>query len=288
MGTGGDDFTLRVWDLQNDNEKSVHVFEEGHAQQIRCVSFSHNNEVIASGGYDKVILLWSVSAVKRLLHTLHHHTSSVECICFSRNDKLLCSGSWDYSAALWDTDNGSLLSTLKHHKSVVQCCSFSDFSNMLATGSWDYSIFVYDVTEESKLGDLIQSGSQIGEDLIVSNVKRLQRHESNIKCVQFSCRDLLASTSWDCTVCIWNALTGDCLHVLKGHEGFVQTCTFSTDGMILASAEDDGTVKVWSVKDGGLVKTLEAYTEEIHQLSFTPEGTLLASGPRHISVCLYY
>ena len=121
----------------------------------------------------------------------------------------------------------------------------------------------------------------------MTNKKRLRQHKSNIKCVTFSCNDLLASASWDCTVCIWDVLKGTLLHVLSDHEGFVHTCTFSPNGLIVASAADDDNVRMWSVENGSLIKTLKMYVAEVHQLAFTESGTLLSSGPKNIPLSIY-
>ena len=119
------------------------------------------------------------------------------------------------------------------------------------------------------------------------NMVILKKHTSNIKCLCFSINGLLASASWDCTICLWNPVECVCLFQLVGHDGYVQACTFSPDGLLLASASDDETVKVWDIEKGKCSKTLEAYTEEIHQLAFTKNGTLLSSGPEELSLAIF-
>ena len=119
------------------------------------------------------------------------------------------------------------------------------------------------------------------------NMVILKKHTSNIKYLCFSINGLLASASWDCTICLWNPVECVCLFQLVGHDGYVQACTFSPNGLLLASASDDETVKVWDIEKGKCSKTLEAHTEEIHQLAFTKNGTLLSSGPEELSLAIF-
>ena len=60
----------------------------------------------------------------------------------------------------------------------------------------------------------------------------------------------LASASWDNTVKVWDADTGQEVLTLKGHTYIVESVAFSPDGKRLASASDDGTVKVWDADTG--------------------------------------
>ena len=58
----------------------------------------------------------------------------------------------------------------------------------------------------------------------------------------------LASASWDRTVKVWDAASGQEYVTLKGHTRPADCVAFSPDGRCLASASDDCTVKVWDAR----------------------------------------
>ncbi len=57
----------------------------------------------------------------------------------------------------------------------------------------------------------------------------------------------IASGSWDKTVQIWDASTGNTLLTYRNHAGRVETVAWSPDGTRIASGNDDYEVHVWAV-----------------------------------------
>jgi serine/threonine protein kinase len=89
----------------------------------------------------------------------------------------------------------------------------------------------------------------------------------------------LASGSWDKTVKIWSAATGELQRTLTGHSGEVLSVAFSPDGRWLASGNSDNTVKIWSAATGELISTLTTgHSGGVTSVAFSPDGRWLASG----------
>ena len=65
---------------------------------------------------------------------------------------------------------------------------------------------------------------------------------------------LIASASWDKTVRLWRADTGECMQTLEGHGDFVTSAAFSPDGTLIASASYDRTVRLWRADTGECVQ----------------------------------
>jgi len=69
---------------------------------------------------------------------------------------------------------------------------------------------------------------------------------------------LLASTSYDRIVKLWNPTTSQEVQKLEGHTAFVTAVAFSPDGSLLASASNDQAVRLWNPTTGQEVQKLEA------------------------------
>ncbi len=56
----------------------------------------------------------------------------------------------------------------------------------------------------------------------------------------------IVTGSWDKTLKVWNAATGDlCLGPLTGHTDDVRSVAFSPDGTCIASGSFDQTIRIW-------------------------------------------
>lgn len=110
--------------------------------------------------------------------------------------------------------------------------------------------------------------------------KVLQGHSDAITCLQLddSLHDVpypvLMTGSWDRTIRIWNAETGACVSVLRGHTRGVRCIQF--DSAKLISGGMDSTLRIWSWRTGQCIRTLEGHRDSVISLSF--DKHILASG----------
>jgi WD40 repeat protein len=97
----------------------------------------------------------------------------------------------------------------------------------------------------------------------------------------------IATASWDKTVKLWNAETGQLIRTLAGHTEAVRTVAFSPDRQRLVSASDDKTIKIWNTETGELMRTLAGHTETVRTVAFSPDGQRIASASNDKTIKLW-
>ena len=102
---------------------------------------------------------------------------------------------------------------------------------------------------------------------------------SSVRSVAFSPDgNTIASGSWDYTIRLWNANTGENIRTLTGHTGSVTSVAFNPNGFTVASGSEDGTIRLWHATIGTHVRTLTGHTDWVTSVAFSPDGTTIASG----------
>ena len=85
----------------------------------------------------------------------------------------------------------------------------------------------------------------------------------------------LASGSYDNTIRLWDAVTGQLRQTLTGHTGIVNNIMFSPDGRTLASRSYDLTIRLWDTATGQ-VRQIFAGDHNLNNIAFSPDGQMLA------------
>jgi WD40 repeat protein len=77
---------------------------------------------------------------------------------------------------------------------------------------------------------------------------------------------------------LWDADTGNELHVLRGHTGYPLSCEFSPNGKEASTTSRvDRTTRVWNVKTGKERLVLSGHTDRPTAAHFAPDGRAFAS-----------
>ena len=115
---------------------------------------------------------------------------------------------------------------------------------------------------------------------ISPTIHQLVGHGDYVTSVQFSPDGLkLASGSFDKTLRIWDAVTGECEQTLEGHGRAVESVQFSPDGLKLASGSWDKTLRIWDAVTGECEQTLEGHGREVTSGNHTQLVTVLPTTP---------
>jgi len=132
-------------------------------------------------------------------------------------------------------------------------------------------------------------------DALTGDIRRvLEGHTLGVTCVDFSPDNTtLVSGSRDGSMRLWNATTGELLHVLNEQSGEIQSVAFNMDGTMLASATES-TVRLWNPVTGDVVFTFEGYTAgdsffggAMLAAAYSPDGVTLAGGAADSTISLW-
>jgi WD40 repeat protein len=108
--------------------------------------------------------------------------------------------------------------------------------------------------------------------------RALTGHDGEVFGVAFSPDGrLLATTSVDQTVWLWDLASGEHRRTLTGHDSVVYGVAFSPDGRLLATTSADGTARLWDPATGGHLRALTGHDGEVFGVAFSPDGRLLAT-----------
>jgi WD40 repeat protein len=99
---------------------------DGHNGAVTSLAFSRDGRILASGGEDKVIVLWDVRSGERPDRPLTGNPDSITSVAFSPDGTTLAAGSDDSTITLWDIGSGRPLGKpLTGHNVTVRSLAFS-------------------------------------------------------------------------------------------------------------------------------------------------------------------
>ncbi|KAF3205880.1 hypothetical protein TWF191_001582 [Orbilia oligospora] len=235
---------------------------EGHKSLVRCVTFSPNGKLLASGSHDNLLNLWDITGA--LLQTLHGHEDTVNGVAFSPNSRILASASDDMTSKLWDISTGAQLQTLGHGGRVIDVAFSPSNGEILASISNYETIKLWNTTTGTVLQ--ILEGRELGASIL-----RVAFSPNN--------GEILASASYGGEIKLWNTTTGALLQTFQGHEYPVHSLAFSSDkGEVLASASREGSIKFWDINTGALSRTLKGYQYNDTCVTLSSNTRIIACG----------
>ncbi|KAJ1473701.1 WD40-repeat-containing domain protein, partial [Baffinella frigidus] len=192
------DRTWKLWDASG----AELLCRKGHSDAVWAIAVS--GQRVATGGYDKNIVLWDTRTGEEARRLLGH-TSGISSLSFSPCGARLAR-SWDQSVRVWDLSSGGVLREIrKAHRSAVCSVSFFPDGQRLVSGGGGSEAKVWEI--------------EAPEALLT-----LKGHTAQVNAVVVSPDGLLIATgSADFTVKIWDAASGGEVACVRGHD-FLKEC----------------------------------------------------------------
>jgi WD40 repeat protein len=189
-----------------------------------------NSNYVATCSNDNTVKIWNVSSSSKwILIAKSNHLSSVDDLEWLDADTLASNG-WGYQIfKIWSLSTGQTKREIQINV-YVYCLKLLNTNIHLAAGHRNGDINIYKIND----GNLSSS---------------LKGHTSCVKDLVQISDDLLASSSEDYTVRIWNLTTNTCKFILTGHTKRVVGLKQITSS-ILASGSDDNKIILWDTSNG--------------------------------------
>jgi len=277
----------------------------GRAGMVKTVAFRPDGRLLAFGGADRKVHIWSVEDWKEV--GILPHPAEVRRIAFSPGGKLLAVGCQDGSVHIWDAEKRDRLRVLRGHAERLNSLAFSHDGTILATAAVDgVKLWKPGMGREMQLPEDAGVNMEVAfspvEPLLAArnedgNIALYDLRSKELRVIQtpgkamklaFSPDGLaLACAGDDDKLTILNVHTGALLRTMRGHSRNVWSVVFSPDGRLLASGSSDHAVKLWQVSTGALLRTLERHEGWVHAVAFSPDCRLLASGSNDKTVRIW-
>jgi WD40 repeat protein/uncharacterized caspase-like protein len=309
LATASKDTTAIIWSLPSLRQVHILMGHYGDLTKIEdtgwihAVSFSPDNRLLATGAWDKKVIIWDVKSGKPL-QTLKVD-GGVTSIAFSPNGDYLASGTWagHNKVIVWKISTWQKILTLEGHLGEITSLSFSPDSKLLASGSKDGTFHVWSMKEGislyektfGRLNDVYIAFHPDGKSMATGSsegvkfwqvgswkeVHFVEPTKARIKKMSFSKNGQWIAgvgadnhSSWY----IWNLSTGH-----KHPKNFAEisplrALALSRDNRWIATSSLENKITVWDLSSGLVRKKLDGHSRAVASLSFSPAGPWLASG----------
>jgi WD40 repeat protein len=237
------------------------------------IAFSSDGDFFAVCSKNTVIIY--ETSTGNIVRTLSESSSSLRDVAISPDNRIVVAVSdQDYTIKVWDLEEGSLIKEIGENVGAVTSVTFDPDNNFFVTGSiltdrviqfWDPETLELLHTSEKQPGYI--NSVQISDDgnKLIAAVRNyvkvwdlMTKQETlNLKGPQLEINKiaispdnrLVATANREGTIMIIDLNREEIVSILKGHEGWVQSVTFSPDGQNLYSGAEDKIVKVWDVSN---------------------------------------
>lgn len=227
-----EDNVVKLW---NPGTEYTEYALTGHSDEIKCLEFGPDGNILASGCSDNTTKLWDTRS-GTLLNTVHSE-GLVDRLCFSPDGKLLAISSWDDTLKLWSVVSGKEIATIELDHTRTTNPSFSPDSKTLAVAIGD-TIKIWETTS--------------GKELL-----RLTGRHGDPYDIAFSPDSrVIATGNSDYTITLWDINSGTEIRTLldANSNGLLG---FSPNGQTIINHATDK-LKFWDLASGKLLCTLFA------------------------------
>jgi WD40 repeat protein len=237
-----------------------------HPESVNHLSLSPDKKLLATTTIDGKIYIWNKEGI--LQQTLTGHTGEILDIQFlphktnSDRYKLISTGV-DKTVKIWQVFTRDRNQAEEIYSIAISPKNPDTFAAAIGDANGDSKIKIW----------------RNNHDNTQKLIHTLLGHQATISQIKYSPDGkIIASASWDQTIKLWNAQTGELINTLKGYQDGINSIVFSPDSQTLISTGEDKTIKIWNlVGQAKLIKTFTGHTDSIKTVTVSPNSELIAS-----------
>ena len=272
------DVSIQTWRQPEDEVPSVLATYERAGKQY-VVSGCYESHFVDFPQKTKMNILDMDTGT--CLRTLQEHTYTINCLAIQtyENGLYIVSGSSDHTVNIWDEKTGVCLYTLRGHRASVMSVATYRVAEgyRIVSGSYDNTVKIWNGMTGSVLDTILHG-------ITGSCLRTLRGHHDVVSSVttyyDTGGQVCIVSGSYDKTIKVWDATTGECRCTLRERHRVRSVTTYLNEyhQRCIVSGSDDETIKIWSTLTYECMRTLVGHTDYIMSVAVSSDGRRIFSG----------
>ena len=286
VATAGADGNAMIW---YSSGRLFRNFAGAKDTRIFDVAFSPLSRILVAASSDGTARTWIIQNGQRI-SIMPLHGAQVRRATFGINEDVVLTASRDWTARTWKVETGGPRAAFLGHRDTVTAAAFAP-GDMIATASLDGTVRTWVAQLQPHLRrmpslaaprpTLDSRATADGADVTLRLNGRpveLTGHDDDVLSVEVSSDGTrVVTASRDNDARIWDARTGELLHVLRGHAGTVFDASFSPNGRWVVTAGPTA-AGLWDATDGVRVYFLQGHESALRAAEFRGSRRIVTSG----------